>query len=104
MKQQGGQNMIQMNNQTPSPVPSLEFVVQNKKNMTEPTTNYQANKEEETNTRPSKPMPRTPKLSRKNTLDILKEEEEKDQACEDDPEILSITNRLLCFSNLVAHK
>ena len=104
IRQQGGQNMIQMNNQTPSPVPSLEFVVQNKKKMTEPTTNYQANKEEETNTRPSKPMPRTPKLSRKNTLDILKEEEEKDQACEDDPEILSITNRFSSFTNRVAHK
>ena len=52
-------------------------------------------------------MNRTPKLSRKSTLDILREEEEKDQACKDDSEIQSITNdgisvnKFSYFTNLV---
>ena len=103
------QNMMQMNNQTPSPVPSLEYVSQNKEYQKEtpPSTIYQAADDEETKVIQTKPIVRTPKLSRKSTLDILREEEEKYCACKDDPEILSITrkaivaNRFPSYTNLL---
>jgi hypothetical protein len=91
------QNMMQMNNQTPSPVPSLEYVGQNKEYLkeTQPPTIHRTVDEEEIKVRQTKPIVRTPKLSRKSTLDILREEEEKDCACKDDPEILSITRKAI---------
>ena len=62
---------------------------------THPQTINQAADDEETKAKQAKPIIRTPKLSRKTTLDILREEEEKDYACKDDPEILSITRKAI---------
>ena len=89
-----------MNNQTPSPVPSLEYVSPNKEiiHETQPKVIHQAANEEETKFRQAKPIVRT--------LDILREVEEKDQVFKDDPEILSITrtaivaNRFPSYTNL----
>ena len=89
-----GRNMIKANNSTPSPIPPLEYVAQNKGSAieTQSLATKQVTEESEPKARPNKAMNRTPKLSRKSTLDILREEEEKDQACKDDSEIQSITN------------
>eukprot|EP00092_Neocalanus_flemingeri_P004844 GFUD01005212.1.p1 GENE.GFUD01005212.1~~GFUD01005212.1.p1 ORF type:complete len:533 (-),score=128.99 GFUD01005212.1:42-1604(-) len=104
------QNMLQMSNQTPSPVPSLEYVAQNidslKETYLQSITTDQVIEEVEIKVR-SKQNIKTPKLSRKSTLDILREEEEKDQAGKDDYEIVSITNdgisvnKFPSFTNLV---
>ena len=97
------QSSIIINNQTPSPVPSLEYVSQNIKKGKEgpPEIIQPSSQEGEISIRQTRPMIRTPKLSRKNTLDILKEEEERDQTYRDDAEILAITRN--GFSSII-HK
>jgi len=97
--QRSRQNITQMDSQTPSPVPSLEYVDRAKTRK-----NAQVSITEKVTV---KPVIKTPKLTRKSTLDILREEEEKEQVCSEDSEIVSFTNdgitvnKFPSFTNLV---